>query len=268
MLGTPVCYFTPQQALDQKIVALDGTTAWLPSDRELKKILAKGKGVLLDARAVEVLHQRGFGRYVGARVLRTMSHSTSAEVFHGGVLDAVPEKRMPLRLARNNWCELVPSDRARVLTTFVDPGGARYSGTILFENTLGGKIVCYGGKNDLTDFHNHTRIQWLNALLDWMSGGSFPLYVQAPQRILTIRKDHKNQTILAFANLAGDPLEEIHCRLKSPKPFRKVQRLSPTGQWTTCNPQTLTAVNKTTWNLSLKTGLPLYHFLILLLDHR
>jgi hypothetical protein len=261
MLGVPVFYATSKTAGEQKVIALDGTTAWIPDDRELKKFLTRG--VLLDANAVDVLHQRGFGRYVGAGVKQTMEHHTSAEIF----LDDKLEKRMPLRIARGNWSELFPSEKSKVLTTFVDPVGARYPGTILYKNELGGRIVIYAGKNSLPDFHNHARVRWLNGILDWMSCGTFPIYVQTPQRIITIRKDRKKQTVLAFANMSCDPLRQIHCDLKNIGKARNVRILSPRGQWLACDASILKRIDKITWELSIKTKLSVYDFMILLVDH-
>jgi hypothetical protein len=192
-----------------------------------------------------------------------MEHHTSAEIF----LDDKLEKRMPLRIARGNWSELFSPEKSKVLTTFVDPTGAHYPGTILYENELGGRIVSYAGKNSLPDFHNHARVTWLNEILDWMSCGTFPIYVQAPQRIITIRKDWKKQTLLAFANMSSDPLQQIHCYLRNIGKAYDVKILSPKGEWQACKSPILKKIDKVTWELSLKTHLGVYDYGILLMEH-
>jgi hypothetical protein len=68
--------------------------------------------------------------------------------------------------------------------------------------------------------------------------------------------------------MSSDPLEQVHCRLNGIKALKQVRMLSAKGEWIACKSTPLKAMTPATWELSLKPQIPIYQFLILLLDHQ
>jgi hypothetical protein len=132
----------------------------------------------------------------------------------------------------NHWCHITMREGAVQLTTIIDPLGAHFPGTVLFENGFGGRIATYAGCVDLNYiFFNHQRIKWINALLDWANRSRFPVSIESPQRLLTIRRDGPTQILLAFANFTADRLDEVKGSFKNIEKIESWKRLSGDGSW-------------------------------------
>ena len=125
-------YISPLEAAEKEVVAIDGTSAWLLDEEELKGALSRG--ALLDSNAADIVIKRGHGALIGIESVQERHFSTSAEAFKGGVLDGTFEGRMPLRMRKGMWKKLTPTKKALILTEIVDPRGVRTPGTICSMN--------------------------------------------------------------------------------------------------------------------------------------
>jgi hypothetical protein len=264
-LGIPVCYFSPEDALKAEVVALDGLSAWLPNDSEMRVLLSHG--VLLDSNASDVLIRRGYGLEIGVDVESSESYQTSSEIFHGNIIYGLPEKRMPMRLVSERWSNLILKDGAKEVTTIIDPKGIGHAGTVIFENSLGGRIASYAGSVELgAEFYNHTRALWSLALLNWLSKDKFPLCMKATQRFLSIRRDFGQKTLLAFANLAIDPLDEIRGTLRDIGEIKSVRYLSSKGKWEKAEFSYFRDGDKKEYEFSATTKLQVYDWFVTLVE--
>jgi len=265
LMGVPARYVQVSRASDENLILLDGLTAWLPDDSELNKMLSKG--VLLDSKAAWILEKRGYGDMIGVSVGDIFHCQSSAEVFHGLILNGMEAKRMPLRIPGGNWSKLVPSPNAKVLTSVINPIGEMQPGTVLFENTLGGRIATYSGFGNLAgyDFFNHQRVSWSSALLDWLSYGNFPLHVQAEQKMLTVRRDSENGILLAFANLAADSIKKIKGKIRSVNKFESVSKLCADGIWRELENKFFYESGNGEYTFDIPEKLHIYDWLVLLI---
>lgn len=228
-MGIPACYVSPQEAIDAEVVALDGTSVWIPDDVSMVEILAGG--VLLDANAARVLIKRGFGRMIGVHLQEEHTFQTSAEMLHGGKW-GMADKRMPMRLAANCWVELVPSKGAELCSTLIDPQGGLHPGLVVYENDRGGRIATYAGSVRLgAEFYNHARVAWMGQVIGWLGRNRFPLLAPVRQSMLAVRKDEDSRIMIAFSNLAADPVNTISGMFTCGKEIRMIRRLARDGEW-------------------------------------
>lgn len=264
-LGVPAHYLSSKEASMAEVVALDGLTAWLPDDKEMGVILSKG--VLLDSKAAEVLILRGYGSMIGVNVGDTIEFQTSAEVFHSSVLEELPEKRMPLRIAGGRWSDIIPGKSAKILSDIIDPKGMKHPGMVLYENSACGRVATYAGCIDVgAEFYNHARVLWCSALLNWLSKGVFPVQLQAAQRILTIRRDRKGSMLLAFSNLAADTIEELKGTVKDAGKIKSVKMMCTDGKWKRLEDSCFQETSEGEYSFHLASKLPIYNWLVLLAD--
>lgn len=139
----------PVQFTQSEANAVIGEAMWCYSEEELRQLLAGG--FLTDARGAQILWQRGFGEYLGCRVLSAGDRIPAME----RLTDSILYKTEPLGfgdgfrgdILPTRWNLFKPEERfllepvegAAVFTTLLDlekrPLGA---GTVLYHNPLGG----------------------------------------------------------------------------------------------------------------------------------
>lgn len=264
-MGIPAFYLSAKEARNAKVVAMDGLTAWIPDKTEMKEILSHG--VLLDSKAVEVLVARGFEKEIGVSIAGYNKHQTSAEIFHESIIEGIPEKRMPLRIGSERWAELVPLEGSKVASTIVDPKGASHAGTVLYENSLGGRVACYAGCITLgNEFFNHARVSWGVSLLNWLAKRKFPLEVYASQRMLSIRRNWKNKVLLAFANLSTDPMDNICGVIREIGNIKLASIMSDSGEWIKADDQFKYVGLQGAYSYNVNKRLYLYDWIIILIE--
>jgi hypothetical protein len=211
-MGIPAYYASPAEAAARSdVVALDGYTAWCPSDGELERIL-HGR-VLLDGDAGWAVQERGFGRLLGVRVGAPAGHGVHAEAFAGGILPGVDAIRVPNR--NRAWRDIQPAG-ASVVSELIDPRNRRHVGSAVFENEPGGRVaVCACVGDTEGTLASHARRRWLHGLLRWLSRDRFCALPVIPHHGLTVVRRRGEETLLAVANLGTDPLETLEVRLPS-----------------------------------------------------
>jgi hypothetical protein len=264
-MGVPVGFHSSEDALKQEVTALDGRTAWIPDHIQMKQLLSKG--VLLDSKAAEVLIKRGYGEYIGVSAVNFRNYQTGSELFHAFIIDGVADKRMPIRLSAGNWAELTIKHGAVEATTLVVPSGECFPGTVLFENSLGGRIATYAGCGSIdNEFFNHARVAWTHGLLNWLSRESFPLIVKARQRMLTLRRDSDTRVLLAFANFSVDPLREIKGVLSGEEDIKSIKVLTREGTWKDLKREIFKKTDKGKYEFNVTAELGTYDLYVLLIE--
>ena len=246
-------------AASGEVVALEGYTAWSPSDSELLKLLSGS--LLLDADAAAVLRQRGFGEHLGVVAGERLPFAAMAEKYRDGVLPGV-SGRVPHRGFKWRQLELAG---ATLSSELIDGKNRHWPGSALFENALGGRVATYASVGDFSygTFGNHLRLAWLHGVLDWLAHGAFPALPLVPHHALCVVRERQGETLLALANLGTDALGECAFALPAPRGLKTVQALGGDGSWLEAE-HTTTGQGKL--ELSLSHRLNVFEWLVLRLQ--
>ena len=226
--AVPAYYLNPQKAACcEDVVVLEKYTAWCLSDEQMLKILSRA--VLLDGEALEVIQQRGLGKYCGAEVGRRRVDGTHSEQYKDGFAADVIERRTPHRSA--DWYEMLIKD-AELVSEFIDGKNCFYPGSCIYENELGGRVAVNASVGDFAygTFGNHARLRWLHAILRWLSRDRFTVLARIPHHCLCIARSSGNESLIALANLGTDELDSISYRLPETN-IAEVLTLSEEGNW-------------------------------------
>jgi hypothetical protein len=229
--GIPLRYATPADARNsQEVVFLDKKTAWLPSDEELRSMLA-GR-LFLDAEAARVLCERGFSADVRVEVVgRRKDYAVQSEIFNRSGFFTDEMRRVPHK--GFDWYEL-KANGASVLSEFLDPRGNMLPGFCAVETPSGGRLIVSGTVGEMEPyavFGNHTRMRFLREMLKWLyAGRALPVLAELPHHSLLIQRELHGAVLVAIANLGADVLRNITL-LWEKTPPRNGQRLGIDGRW-------------------------------------
>lgn len=227
--GIPARYAPVETAVRAKgVVALDRLTAWCPSDRDMKRLLA-GR-LLLDGGALGVLWARGFGKYLGVDVGAPQNYTIMAETYSGDVLPGVHACRVPHRGRR--WRELTLRG-APLASEFIDAKNRRHVGSAIYRNALGGRVAMAAswGDFDWGTFGSHARLRWLHGLLRWLTHDRFVVLPHLPHHGLTVVYARGRTTLAAVANLGTDPLTRLELYWPGRSMPASVHVLHANGAW-------------------------------------
>ncbi len=222
-----------QMADAPAVNALAGEMAWALDDAELHGLLAQG--LLLDGPAAMVLAQRGFSEHIGLSQPRTV---TQQDVLYSMEQFTDPEFAMRVGSTQNvnaghdAMVQGRPSARARVISRLLDPRGNDIGhGMLLFENSLGGRVLTVPFAATDAVFMSPQRasamipaIQWLakGAGLGRSGGGAWLI----PQFI----SDGKIHRAVIW-NAGFDPVDAVKLELPSSWPvLRSAYHLLPDGK--------------------------------------
>jgi hypothetical protein len=229
--GIPLRYNTPEDAVNsQEVVFLDKQTAWLPSDEELRSLLA-GR-LFLDAEAARVLCDRGFSADVKVGVVgERKDYAAQSEIFNRSGFFNFDTRRVPHK--GFDWYEL-NANGASVLSEFIDPRGNLLPGFCAVETPSGGRIIIsatVGEMEPYAVFGNHTRLRFLREMLKWLyAGRALPVLAELPHHSLMIERELHGEVILSVANLGVDILKDINL-LWEGEPPRSGLCLGDDGLW-------------------------------------
>ena len=219
-----------EAAAGRNVVVLEGYTAWLPSDDELKIIMSGS--VLLDADAAFVVQQRGFGAYLGVHIGEKQSFGCLAEKYRIGTINKT-DLRIPYRSDRWRQTEL---QGAEITSEFIDSQNNYYPASMIYENTLGGRLAVYNNIGDMSPmgvFGDHARLEWLHNVLNWLSEQEFPVLAKIPHHALTICRERNDETLLALANLGTDMLKNLSFDICKSEEIGNIEMLTGAGEWVT-----------------------------------
>jgi len=228
-MGVPTRYVDCNGAAESgAVVFVDGATGWLLSDEQLRKALAGA--VMVDGFGAAILQERGFGRYLGVKVVEKCTYGIHAEQYLDGVLPGVYSIRVPHR--GYEWYEM-EIDGGKLASEFIDPKNRRHVGSAVFENKLGGRVVVYASLGELIygHFGSHARQRWLQGSIRWLSRYRFPALPQIPHHCLTVARSSGSKMLLAIANLGTDALDGVRFRLGAGQPSKHFRVLQEDGTW-------------------------------------
>lgn len=227
-MGIPFSYATAKDAGNSlQPVLLEASSIWKASDDELKAILARG--VLMTSGAARLLSGRGFGEYTGVIVKEHHTNGIQSEIYVNNLLPGVTAIRVPHRGA--DWDQLELQKGARTASYFLDVLGVQHPGTVLYSNSLGGRVVVYAQNSDMQGglFGSHARLRWLHGVLTWISNGDYQALPIIPQHGISILKRKTNQHLYAFCNLGTDVLHTFTLRWKGS--VSSITTLQENGSW-------------------------------------
>ncbi len=205
--GIP-CQYKAIKHLDGKgVTALDGYTANILSDEELKIVLSGN--VFLEGKAAEILLARGFGDVIGVKQLQRPTMQTNVEMIYSFAREDCTHIRVPSRIPYRNWYMATLDDKAKVHSAFNTPMGGAFPALSVYENKLGGKVATYFATGNLGDaFFTHHRIALLKNVLGELDESLDRLDCHSFAMLCT--KKVKNAKKYHFiANLATDKLETV-----------------------------------------------------------
>lgn len=205
--GIPIKYVLPTECSPHELTFLDGDTVWALNDVQLMNLL--GGSLLLDANAAAAIIQRKMGMFIGATIGAKPHYAVQAECYYGGILPGVHPCRVPHK--GFNWRIMAPTEGAAVCSSFIDAADNLTPGSILYRNTLGGKIMTLGITGDCGPYamwQNHARLRFLRGTIQYLSNNEFPAYAELNEPGLFIARRKNNEYMLAVANLSTDVLKQ------------------------------------------------------------
>lgn len=205
---------------NMSVYFMDKATATYIPDEELLKCLSKG--VLMDAEALNVINERGYGEYTGFKTLDLyMTDSLEQELEH--------PLNMPTRHRRNIRQAFVwatkeaytiekTNDKAEYMSEHRDLyENIRGMASGIFENSLGGRI-CVEGITPFDFCYSLPRNIHVKNVIRWLSKDTLPAYINSFHRgNIWHRED------CAFiANTAMEDFENLELKFKTDKDKVKV----------------------------------------------
>lgn len=258
--GIPACYAAcGQAAAGGGVVALEGYTAWLPSNAELAAILAGA--VLLDAEAAWVVQERGFGSSLGVRVGAQADFGCQSEQYREGII-CQTEQRIPHR--GNRWRQMELAG-AELVSELIDARNRRHLGSVVFTNPGGGRIAVINSVGEMKGgfYGYHARLAWLHGLLAWLGRATFPVLPILPHHALCLVREQPGTRLIALANLGTDVIVQPRFRLPATPDPGRITHLDHLGRWLPAEVTLLPAGSSGPCELSVACPLAVFDWLIL-----
>lgn len=173
MLGLPIAYSRENAVCS----ALSASRAAAISDDAILDLLSTG--VYLDAGAVDVLHERGFSKYLKLRTGRKFENDALEEAFAGNLTPLAYLRNINQGLWGGVATELEPTaEDVQILSHLVDYHQNKISpcASAVFTTSLGGR-VCVSGYAPWDCALFAPRNLQLHQIFRWLSGERLPLEV-------------------------------------------------------------------------------------------
>ena len=192
------------------------------SDAELKKILSGP--VFLDASAVGVLRQMGYGDYVGFSIEKELpANAETGEVYAAHPINRGFEGHK--RVCSSIFCSgstalLKAPANTEVLCSLVDDDGKTISDCSLgiWNNPFGGRI-CASSYYTWTELSDGQKSRQMKRLFRALTGGALPAYVESYDRVrLQARQTSAGTVGLILTNMNMDTLENVAVRVSGAYP--------------------------------------------------
>ena len=204
--GIPCKYILPEALSKDAAVAADTAAIRLLTDEEIMRLLS-GR-VLLDAPAVSLLTERGFGQYLGVTVGETNYAIVSKERFETLRRSDGSAPYVPSRIFGGKWKELTLTG-ASALTHFITPYGSEFPGMTRYENELGGLVFVYAMSGETGDgFYSNYRMRFFKNIAAEMNGGNLVEADNASFALTAVKRSGNKQAVF-FANLAPDTMNSL-----------------------------------------------------------
>jgi hypothetical protein len=198
--------------------------------------------VLLEGDAASHLVGRGFGETLGLKGIVPVEGANYERMTDAQF--AGPYANRDEATEEAHQYRLDPVAAAIVASRMFGPEQSfSVPGMMLFANAAGGRVGIIpqnGSRGDLmtSDFRGWKRQFVLRKMLEWISQGPLPLFVENAPNVCPFRRDGSNAVVIGIANLSGDPLSNVTFRLAPPfAGTPRVEYLTPEGKVTPLDAQ-------------------------------
>ena len=209
---------------------LSGRIAEAFTDDELRQMFSCG--VVMDAAALQVLHERGMGGLAGVKIGRAWDNGVyerfTDHPFNGGFTGDARDVRVSFWPQAVH--ELVPVDPVGEISRLVGYDGSDCGLCAAnFTNALGGRVVCLGYAPWERLSSSAKRSQTI-AMADWASGGRLPLVIDKTLRVTPLVRESADgrRLVAVLLNTSYDSTGPFDVRLRAS--CGAVQLLSLQGQ--------------------------------------
>lgn len=222
--GIPCKYVTPDEFDSEQIFAIDKFSAELLTDDEIRLLLSKS--IILDAGAAECLQNRGFGDYIGVKVCEKITCIGGTEAYNDYTHKDGSEMRLPIRVMGGKWNNITLNGAVQ-MSRYITPYGREYTGTAIFENALGGKVIVFAGNGSLGDgFFSSYRIEYVKKLLSDMTDKSLPVIDNKSYALFAV-KETEDKYMMFISNMSADVIDNI--KINFPKEISACKLVSMNG---------------------------------------
>jgi hypothetical protein len=180
----------------------------------------------MDAEALSVLNEMGYGGLTGFKVERTLDHDCIEQFTEHALNASFAGRRRDGR--QSFWHSpayaFAPSvESCRPLARIIDYARKEVAPCCIgvFENELGGR-VCVAGYYPWTQLHSLSKASQIKAVMRWLARDALPAYIGSFHRVnLWARVRDGGGIALALLNASLDPAERIElCVLTSKDTLR------------------------------------------------
>ena len=184
------------------------------SDEELRRCLSGG--VMMDAPALSLCNERGFGELTGFAVKacfvrETMEQELPHPLNMGGDHCRNIRQRFPFMKKKEAYTIEKTAPEAEYLTEHTDLWGKfRGYGCGVFENAAGGR-VCVEGITPFEWYDSLSRNTYLKNVMRWLSRDTLPAYVGSFHRVALWARGEG----ILVANLATEPAEGLRVMIRT-----------------------------------------------------
>ena len=227
----------PYTTKDSPVTLLAGTTAAAMTDEQIESVLSKG--VLLDAKAAQLLIERGFGDLLGVDVT-PLDELKMSEEYVLPVITGLKGRRIYNYAFAPAGCEHTQYARltlqgAEAVTEYRDPcGNSLQTGMTRFVNRLGGRVVVMGCNvqdNDTSNLYCYRKKEVLRQMINWLGDEDLPAVVRDVPNFWLLARLADNQLFLLLTNLTGDPLSDVKLALAPAWRGTTMEELDKDGVW-------------------------------------
>ncbi len=230
---------------EERVIAVAGQTVRAFSDDQIRKMLSRGRGLLLDAVAAKVLCDRGFGRQIGLKSIADpkpldMLGPFGAEELIDPAFGGADGTYLTLSFGPHNrpLVSLIePVRGGQVISRAVDPDRKRHHPMMVaYENRGGGRAIVqaydleqsYGG-----GYCRPFRAMQLQAAVQWLAPGAFPIMgrVNGAWPLMFRRDCEENRTVLGVFNLTLDDWPGVKFDLDAMRAVADIKVLNRSGRW-------------------------------------
>ncbi len=227
-LGLPLYFSTKTGG----VAFFDGNRDRAFENSELLEMLSGT--VVLAAESAKNLTARGFGQYLGVRVIERAPDAPHAS---GEIIFATGE-RSNAQMKLQELCPTSPETEALSLVFTVPDGKTRvplFPGVTRYRNELGGTVIVFSGspeaKFNFTEAFSMLNESRKRQLVDILrDSGNLPLYYPDDAEVyIKAATMADGKLFCAFFNIGFDPLEDIP--LTVDRPVKYIRRLMPDGSY-------------------------------------
>lgn len=212
VFGLPEAYH-PDYA---SVTMLKGQSAAVMDDEEILSLLSGG--VYIDAPAVEYLTSRGFGKYLGFEVEKSIPVDAREEYtdvpFNEGIAGGVRNCRQAFYFGDSY--SLKPLSRKCLTVARLIDYHDRVLGECsvgLYENELGGRI-CAAGYYPHSWVLDYRKTKQLKRIFVWLSRGTLPSFADSYSRIRNITLTDGKLNRVTLFNVSNDVAENVRVAVR------------------------------------------------------